>query len=190
MRSSRSGSVFLIALVIGAAVVIGAGGTFLYVNTREGEKKEASPLPPESKLAPVPKKQTSSEAKTKEATPPAQTAAKPPVVATPSATIAVVETEVGLSASRQMAVIKFIAASFNKIGSISYTFTYDVDPPDPAKVVKGTITVVSEPVAGYVSGKPYFRREVTLGVCSQNACVYDKNPRNFQVLLTTKPVGV
>ncbi len=82
--------------------------------------------------------------------------------------------------------VDFKAFSFVNIASIYYNLNYDTDA--GARGVETTFLPTADQIktVGSTDSKLYIRRELLLGTCSKNVCVYDSNPKNFRLTVTTK----
>jgi hypothetical protein len=82
--------------------------------------------------------------------------------------------------------VDFEANNFNNIEYIYYNLNYDTDEPGRIRGVKGSFVPSTLGADGFYNGRPYYRRELILGVCSGVICTYHKNPRNVKLTANTK----
>ena len=189
----------IILLVVGVTLVIvvlairaNSSQSFLSKASEES-KPEVIPI--------IPKKSSPSAIATKSATPstditppPPSSEPESPITTEPKHTTpgwsysgtGGIDVTVTPNSAGNILYIDFEADNFNNVKSITYLLTYDATSSGPARGVQGTITNpgLLTPTGDYDS-RPYLRRSVTLGTCSQKACTYDVAPQNFNLTVTT-----
>jgi hypothetical protein len=97
-----------------------------------------------------------------------------------------VDTIPNFSTDRRTLYIDFESNNFSQVASVSFVLNYDTASQTIPRGVIGSFDPAATPVTGKNRGKPFIRRLITLGTCSQNVCTYDTTPHNFNLVVTTE----
>jgi len=82
--------------------------------------------------------------------------------------------------------IDFEHSNFDLIDYVYYNLNYETDEAETKRGVEGTFFPRITEVTAYYEGRPYIRRELVFGTCSQGACDYYSGPRTMRLTVTTK----
>lgn len=82
--------------------------------------------------------------------------------------------------------VDFEHSDFDSIDYIYYNLNYDTDEPESKRGVEGTIYPRVTDITAYYEGRPYIRRELVFGTCSQGVCDYYRNPKSMKLTVNTK----
>lgn len=182
MNLNRGFSTVLVAVSVVVVLAIGGAITaFLYVTSTTNPKTESNAY---SSAIDSNVSNTDSEigfkppetATNSTALPTTITRITPPPASSPN-TAGQVDVSSALSTDKKTLVVNFKSSTnFSGIISISYTVTYDSG--GLKRSLQGDIT--ADHSVNIIS------KSLTLGTCSGTNCVYDSNPTNFRVSVTTK----
>jgi hypothetical protein len=90
-----------------------------------------------------------------------------------------------LGADRTKITVDFQSANLANVEYIKYVLNYGLAGQGTTRGAQGII--VPNPVSfKYYNRIPYIRQIITLGMCSQNACVYDPSAKNFNITVEFK----
>jgi len=82
--------------------------------------------------------------------------------------------------------VDFEAKDFSNIEYIYYNLQYDSDELGSVRGAEGHFLPALNEPSGEYDGLSYYRRRIVLGLCSDDDCVYHKNPRNVTLVVNTK----
>lgn len=181
MKAQKGFSLVLVLAVAGVLVVGGGVLAFNYFLSSSSASLTSSAFTPTPLDVKVPKTDAETGFKTPAATP-AAVPSPTTTTTTTTTTVANISGQVyvttAISADKKTFTINFKSNdNFLGITSISYNLTYTAD--SGPRGVQGTFTVSADisPIT----------KALTLGTCSAGGtCVYDANPRNFHLTVSTK----
>jgi hypothetical protein len=90
-----------------------------------------------------------------------------------------------LGMDRTKITIDFQSSNLANVEYIKYVLNYGLAGQGTTRGAQGTI-IPNPATFKYFNRIPYIRQEITLGMCSKNACVYDPNAKNFNITVETK----
>lgn len=191
MTPNRGFSAIIILVILGVLVVGGGIATFMYFTNQANPLLQSSAYTPAPQTIKLPKSDTETgfSAPTATSSPNLGAPTAPPVAipAGPSLLIPTgsVDVQTALSADKKTLTANFRSSSrFVGITAISYNLTYTADA--GARAVQGTFNVAGSTVTTDTSGYQVIQKVLTLGTCSNGACVYDTNPTNLRLSVSTK----
>ena len=187
MNSRKEGFTNLVVILAVVGVLLVGGGiiAFNYFLSSSPTNLKSSAYSPTPLNIKTPKSDTEtgfkpSEEKPKVATPSATPTVPAPLpkLITPSNVSGQVYVTTTLSSDKKTFTIDFKSTTnFSGLTSISYSLTYTAD--SGPRGIQGTFAV-----GGDISP---ITKNLTLGTCSTGGtCVYDANPKNFRLTVTTK----
>lgn len=90
-----------------------------------------------------------------------------------------------LGIDRTKITVDFQSPNLANIEYMKYVLNYGLAGQGTTRGAQGTI-IPNPTLFKYYNRIPYIRQVITLGMCSQNACVYDPNAKNFNITVEFK----
>lgn len=90
------------------------------------------------------------------------------------------------STDRRTLYIDFESNNFDQVATVSFVLNYDTASQTTPRGVIGSFAPATTAITGKNRNKPFIRRLITMGTCSQNVCSYDSSPNNFNLVVTVE----